>query len=233
MSIEAHEALEWAQVVVGYKTYISLIEGLIEGKRVISTGMRGEIDRCKQAIKSALAGERTVVVCSGDSGIYGLSGLILELLDRDGVVDKVTVEIIPGIPAFVAASSLLGAPLMHDFVCISLSDLLTPWDIIEERIRAAGRGDFVVVLYNPRSRKRKWQLSRCLEILREYRDGSTVVGIVQNAMREGENTHIVHLGEVDVNMVDMFTILIVGNSSTYVIGNKMVTSRGYMEKYGG
>ncbi len=231
LSVLAMQTLKEAEVVVGYKTYIDLIYSLVEDKEIISTGMRGEIARCEMAIEKARSGRNTVVVCSGDSGIYGLSGLILELLDRMEFVEEIEVEIIPGIPAFVAASSLLGAPLMHDFVCISLSDLLTPWEVIEKRIKCAAEGDFVVVLYNPRSKKRQWQLPRALEILKGYRQGSTPVGIVRNAMRKGEQVVITSLEKVREGEVDMFSILIIGNSSSLTIGDKIVTPRGYLKKY--
>ncbi len=233
MSMYALETIKGADVVVGYTTYIDLIKSLINGKEVISTGMRGEIARCERAIEKALEGKNTVVVCSGDAGIYGLSGLVWELLERRGLMDSIEVEVIPGIPAFVAAASLLGAPVINDFVCISLSDLLTPWDVIEKRIRCAAEGDFVVILYNPRSKKRHWQLPRALELLKGYRKGSTPVGIVKNAMRQGQEVIITSLDKVEEALVDMFSILIIGNSSSFKVENRIITPRGYLKKYMG
>ena len=160
---KAREVLERAEVIIGYKGYIKLIDSdLLQGKEIIATGMTQELDRCHAAIDSSLKGKSTAVVCSGDPGIYGMAGLILELLETRGCHAEIDVEIIPGIPALTAAAALLGAPLMHDFAVISLSDLLTPWEIIEKRIGAALEADFVLVLYNPRSKKRNWQRKRAM-----------------------------------------------------------------------
>ena len=231
LSQRAKNVIENSEVVVGYKKYIELIQQLIKDKEVISTPMMGEIKRCEAAIDFVTQGKKTVVVCSGDSGIYGLAGLVFELLDRRNLLSKICVEVIPGIPAFVAGAALLGAPLMHDFASVSLSDLLTPWKTIENRLICCGKGDFVTVIYNPRSKKRQWQLKRAIDILRKYRSPSTPVGVVKNATREGEQIIITTLADVPIEQVDMFTLLIVGNSTTKNLGKYMVTPRGYLTKY--
>ena len=228
----AKEALLQAEVIVGYKTYMDLIDPeLLKGKEAISTGMMDEIRRCEMAIEKALDGKDTAVVSSGDAGIYGMAGLILELLAEQGLLDKVEVEVIPGIPALSAAAALLGAPLMHDFAVISLSDLMTPWEVIQSRIEAAVKADFVLVIYNPRSKKRSWQLDKVRELILEHRDKQTPVGIVRNAMRNGQSLKITTLSNLDKSGVDMLSILVVGNSFTRVLGGRMVTPRGYMGKY--
>jgi precorrin-3B C17-methyltransferase len=217
-----------AGAIVGYQTYMALIDpALTAGKKTISTGMRDEIRRCRSAIDEALGGLDTAIVSSGDAGIYGMAGLILELLEENGLLGRLEVEIVPGIPALSAAASLLGAPLMHDFAVISLSDLLTPWELIEERLDAAAKADFVIVIYNPRSRKRDWQLGRALQIILQYRKGDTPVGIVRNAMREGEEILIHSLSGMKETSVDMLSILVVGNSHTRVFQGRMITPRGY------
>ncbi len=228
----ARIALKQAEVIVGYKTYIDLIDpGLIEGKEKISTGMKGEIRRCLMAIEKALEGKNTTVVSSGDAGIYGMAGLVLELLSDKGLMDSVELEVIPGIPALSAAAAILGAPLMDDFAVISLSDLLTPWEVIQQRVVAAAKSDFVIVIYNPRSKKRDWQLGRVQELILRYRNKYTPVGIVRNAARKEESIQITTLSKLDESTVDMLTTLIVGNSKTRISGEKMVTPRGYLKKY--
>ena len=222
-----------SDAIVGYKTYIDLIDhDVLEGKEILSTGMMGEIKRCKMAIENALDGKNTSVVSSGDAGIYGMAGLVLELLEEQGLMDKVEVEVIPGISALSAAAAILGAPLMHDFAVISLSDLMTPWEVILQRVEAAAKADFVLVLYNPRSKKRAWQLEKALELILKYRSEHTPVGIVRNAARKGEAIQITTLSGMDESSVDMVSIVLVGNSRTRIIGDRMVTPRGYLEKYG-
>lgn len=230
---QALEALEQAEVIVGYDTYMNLLDpGILQGKETISTGMRREIERCRAAIRKTIEGKKTAVISSGDAGIYGMAGLIYELIEEDGLLESIEVEVLPGIPALCAAAALLGAPLMHDFAVISLSDLLTPWDTILSRAKAATDSDFVIVLYNPRSKKRNWQLGKVKEMILEHRDADTPVGIVRNAMRKGQEVRLTTLRDLDVSGVDMLSILIVGNSRTRVIGGKMVTTRGYKTKYG-
>jgi len=227
------QALSQARAVAGYSTYLDLIPaGLLQGKRIISTGMTGEVARCGQAIDSALNGEDTVVVSGGDAGVYGMAGLVLELLEARGLLDAVDFEVVPGIPALTGAAALLGAPLTHDFACVSLSDLLTPWEVIEKRLAAAAEADFVLVLYNPRSKRRPHLLARALEVVGESRSPGTPVGIVRQAWREGQSATVSTLADTDPQVVDMLTIVIVGNSQTRMAGGRMLTPRGYAGKYG-
>jgi precorrin-3B C17-methyltransferase len=242
MSQEAGETLRKAQVVVGYKTYVELIDGLLEGKKVVSTGMRDEIKRANQALDEAMEGQKVALISGGDSGIYGMAGLVLEIAvrrsisigwrkDREKAPFDVLLEIIAGIPAFTAAASLVGAPLMHDFASVSLSDLLTPWGTIRNRIEKAAQGDFVIILYNPKSKKRNWQLSSVKELILRYRKPETPVGIVFSAMREGQKVTVSTLSDMDRHEVDMQTVIIVGNSTTFQAGDFMITPRGYLDKY--
>ena len=225
MSIRAVEVIKSSDCIIGYKTYINLIKDLIEGKEVINSGMRAEIDRASLAIEKAEAGKVVSVISSGDPGVYGMAGLVLEVAKNAG--QKIPVEVVPGIPSENAAAALLGAPLMHDHVTISLSDLLTPWEVIEKRVTLAAEGDFVVVLYNPKSSERKWQIEKTVEILLSKKSADTPVGIVKSAMRKKQNVTITNLGEVLEHPIDMTTILIIGNSTTFVYDNYMVTKRGY------
>lgn len=225
MSQEALEALEKSEIIVGYATYMRLIQDLLEGKEKVSTGMRKEVDRCQKAIDLALETGKTVaVVSSGDAGVYGMAGLILELLDEDSDLE---VRVIPGIIASLGAAALLGAPLMNDFCHISLSDLMTPWEMIERRLKAAADGDFVVCLYNPRSKGRPDHLARALSILESGKAGATIVGIGKDVGRKEEEMIVTRLDEVDETLVDMTSIVIVGNKETYVKNGRMITPRGY------
>jgi precorrin-3B C17-methyltransferase len=220
--------------------YVDLIKPLLGGQEVVATGMMGEMRRCQLALDRALAGQKVALVSSGDVGIYGMAGLALELCQERGVqpgppgggpeVD-LALEVIPGVPALAAAAALLGAPLMHDFVSISLSDLLTPWEVIAKRVEAAAAADFVVVIYNPKSKKRDWQLGAVREMLLKHRREETPVGIVSRAMREGQKVSITSLGEILEQSVDMQTIIIIGNSRTYAAGGQIITPRGYLDKY--
>lgn len=229
----AAQAIETADVIVGYKTYLELIpQELLAGKTVIGTAMMQEMARCQQAIDQAMGGRSTVMVSSGDAGIYGMSGLVLELAEKQGLLDVMPFEVIPGIPALAAAAALLGAPLMHDFAVISLSDLLTPWDLIEKRLHHAALADFVLAIYNPRSKKRNWQLEKALNIVAESRDAKTPVGLVRQAYREEQAVSVHTLADFPVEQADMLSILIVGNSQTRPAGKWMLTPRGYMKKYG-
>jgi precorrin-3B C17-methyltransferase len=228
----AREAIAAAEVVAGYKGYIELVPpALLEGKEVVSTGMMGEVERARAAIESARAGRRTVMVCSGDAGIYAMAGLLLEILDAEGLVESVPFEVVPGVAAFNAAAALLGAPLMHDFASVSLSDLLTPWEVIEKRLRLAAEADFVIAIYNPRSRKRDGHLRRALDVIGESRTPETPVGVVGRAYRPGQSVCATTLGAVDVAGVDMQTVLVIGNSATRIVGGRLLTPRGYHRKY--
>lgn len=224
---KAVEALKDADAVAGYTRYVNLIKELIKGKEVFTSGMTEEVLRCEGAVSLALSGKKVAVVSSGDSGIYGMAGLVMQIAAKEKA--KVEIEVIPGVPAFVSAAAILGAPLMHDFASISLSDLLTPWHKIEERLEATAGSDFVIVLYNPKSSKRVHGLSKALDIITRHRHELTPVGIVRNASRDGEHAVITPLGSVAAHLdkIDMLTVLIIGNSSTMIIGNGMVTPRGY------
>lgn len=223
MTFKAKSALEESDVIVGYKTYTNLIMPIIKDKEIVSNGMKQEVQRCEEAIRIAKAGKIVSVVSSGDAGVYGMAGLILELLKGDDM----KVNIIPGVTASTAASAILGAPLMHDYCHISLSDLLTPMEIIEKRIAMASEGDFVICLYNPRSKGREGHLEKAIEIIKKHRKIDTPLGIVKNAAREKEEKIITTIGEIDYTVVDMTSIVIIGNSSTYVENNNMITPRGY------
>jgi precorrin-3B C17-methyltransferase len=228
-------------VVVGYQTYIDLVRPLLKDQEVVATGMKAEVKRCQSALEQARAGRRVALVSSGDAGIYGMAGLVLDMCAAQGLkvgppdggadVDFY-LEVIPGVPALAAGAALLGAPLMHDFASISLSDLLTPWETIEKRLDLAAQGDFVIVLYNPKSKKRDWQLGAVRDLLLRHRDPQTPVGIVSRAMREGQATMITTLQDLMTHPVDMQTIVVVGNSQTYAYGPYMITPRGYLAKYG-
>ena len=223
LTYKARKALTEAEVIIGYSTYLELIQPLLEGKETVSSGMMKEVDRAKKAVELALQGKKVVVVSSGDPGVYGMAGLVMEIALPLGV----QIEVIPGVTAANAAAAVLGAPLMHDFAVVSLSDLLTPWELIEKRLQAAGAGDFIVVLYNPASKKRKKQIKRTRDILLLYREPETPVGIVKNLYREGQEVIISDLENMLEQDIDMFTTVVVGNSQTYPMGDQLITPRGY------
>lgn len=228
MSIRARTAVENSEVIVGYKTYIDLIQNLTTGKKIVANGMMNEIERCKSAIDEAKNFERVAVISSGDSGIYGMAGLILELILQLPAENRPEVEIIPGISASNSAASILGAPLMNDFATISLSDLLTPWQVIEQRIEHAAAGDFVIALYNPKSHKRTEQIEIARKILLKYRDPKTPVGIVTNSSRDHEEKIISTLENFTQENISMTSVVIVGNSKTFSKDGYIVTPRGYV-----
>ena len=224
----AAAAIAAAAVVVGYATYLELIPQLLVGKEVVSSGMMKEVERCRQALELASGGQTVALVSSGDAGVYGMAGLALELAE-DSTVE---IEIVPGISAVQAAAARLGAPLMHDFAVISLSDLLTPWELIRRRLLAAAAADFVVALYNPKSKGRLTQLEEARQILLRHRPVQTPVGIVRNACRSGESVVVTDLAGLAEQAVDMLSLVIVGNSATRLDGRgRMLTPRGYAGKY--
>jgi precorrin-3B C17-methyltransferase len=225
MTPKATDAIAQSQVIIGYDYYMDLIADLTQGKELISTGMKRERDRARQAFEQAGKGKTVAMISSGDAGIYGMAALLWEM-KRDAYADT-EIEVIAGISAMNSAASLLGAPLGHDFCSISLSDLLTPWLIIDKRIEAAASADFVTAIYNPVSHGRFWQLMRLKEIFLKYRSPQTPVGIARQVDREEESITIVPLEELDASMADMFTTIIIGNSQTFMVGDKMVTPRGY------
>ena len=229
----ASYALSESDVIVGFRAYIQQIECLIAGKEVVSMELGQELERAAAAVDSAYAGKTVAVVSSGDAGIYGMSGPVFRVLtDRDWDGQDPAVETVPGVSAMQAAAAVLGSPLMQDFCAISLSDLLTPWEKIRGRLEAAGQGDFVVALYNPRSQRRQTQLLEAREILLKHRSGDTPVGIVGDAFRPGQRVKITSLQglEKEAESVDMVTIVVIGNSTTYLHAGKVITPRGYEEK---
>ena len=224
---QARMALETSQVLCGYTVYLDLIRGEFPDKEYFSTPMTQEIERCRAALERARSGRTTALVCSGDAGVYGMAGPILQMAED---FPEVEIEVIPGVTAALAGAAVLGAPLMHDFAVISLSDLLTPWPVIEKRLDCAGAGDFVLCLYNPMSKKRRDHLRRACDILLKHRSGDTVCGWVKNIGREGQEHRLVSLAELREEQVDMFTTVFIGSQSTREISGRMVTPRGYEAK---
>lgn len=221
MTLKALEAIEKSSVVVGYSFYIELLGELVQGKKVIKTGMRGEIERCRAAIESVKSGETTSIVSTGDAGLYGMAGPIHEM------AEGIEIEVVPGISSAFSAAAELGAPIMHDFCTVSLSDLLTPWETIENRIEMSSKADFVMAIYNPKSKTREDQITRAFEIIRKYKKGSTPVGIVKNSGRDGRVVSTTTVEDIDFEAIDMMTVLIVGNKETYYKDGFIVTPRGY------
>ena len=225
MTQEAISAMEDAEVIVGYKTYIKLVEDFVKDKEVVQNGMRKEVDRGQDAIDIAKTGKKVAVISSGDAGIYGMAGLILELITKQEL--DIPVKVVPGVTASIGAAAVLGAPIMHDFCHISLSDLMTPWEVIEKRLRLAAEADFVICLYNPRSKGRSEHLANAFKIMGEFKDGSTPVGIVKDVGREDQEKFICTFDTMDFERVDMTTMVIIGNKSTYIHDDLMITPRGY------
>ena len=225
---EATQAIKNSDVLVGYKYYMSYVEHLAEGKEQISTGMKKEQERAEAAFSEAKKGKTVAVISSGDAGVYGMAPLLWELKQKNN--SAVEIEVVPGISAMFAAAAKLGAPLGHDFCSISMSDLLTPWEKIEKRIKAAAEADFITAIYNPVSRGRFWQLMRIKELFLEVRSPETPVGIARQVGREEENTEVIQLKDLDASMADMFTVIIIGNSQTQKFGNQMITPRGYLSR---
>ena len=232
MTIEAQEAIESADVIVGYSGYNALMKPLFPDKEYVETGMRGEVKRCEEAVSLAENGKNVALICSGDAGVYGMAGLLLEILERRGKIDEIDVEVVAGVTAALAGAALLGAPLGHDLAFISLSDLLTPWELIEKRLLAAGEADFCIALYNPSSRGRKDHLRRAANLLLQVRSGDIPCGIADRIGREGESIRILTLRELPDAETDMQSVVLIGNSGTRRIGNYLVTERGYLKKYG-
>lgn len=224
MTIEAAEALQRSDTIIGYTVYIDLVKEHLPGKEFLSTPMKKEVERCVMAFEEAEKGKTVSMVCSGDAGVYGMSGLMYEVGER---YPDVKLRIIPGVTAALGGGAVLGAPLIHDFCLISLSDLLTPMEKIEKRLQAAAEADFCIVLYNPSSHKRKDYLQKACDILLKYRKPDNVCGIVENIGREGETARVMTLGELRDTDVNMFTTVFIGNSQTKNLDGKMVTPRGY------
>lgn len=224
MTPEALAALQECDVLVGYHVYVDLVRHLCPGKEVLTTGMTKEAERCRMALNAALEGKTVAFVCSGDAGVYGMAGIMMEVA-RD--YPQVEITVVPGVTAACFAAALLGAPLIHDFAVISLSDLLTPWEKIEKRLRLAAEADFVICLYNPRSKKRQDYLDRAVGYVLEHRSPETPCGFVKNAGREGEEKRYCTLDSLAGQEIDMFTTIIIGNSQTKMVNGRMVTPRGY------
>ncbi|MDR0569346.1 MAG: precorrin-3B C(17)-methyltransferase [Spirochaetaceae bacterium] len=224
LSFEAKSALAESGAVAGYPLYLDLIRPLIAGKQIFASNMRQEIERCRTALAAAAGGTVTALVCSGDSGVYGMAGLVYELSPE---YPGVEIAVIPGITAALSGAALLGAPLTNDFAVISLSDLLTPWETIVKRLEGAGAGDFVTCLYNPGSRKRRDCLAKACDILRYWRKPETICGIARNSGRREEQVRILTFAELRSYEADMFTTVFIGNSVTALIEGKMVQPRGY------
>lgn len=219
--------MDRAEVLCGYTVYIDLVRPLYPDKEVFTTPMTREQERCRRCLEMAQSGRTTAMLCSGDAGVYGMAGPLLQLCPE---FPEVEVEVVPGVTAALSGGAALGAPLMHDFCVISLSDLLTPWEAIETRLLCAARGDFSICLYNPSSKKRADYLRRACDILLREKDPSTVCGWVRNIGREGQTSRILTLGELREETVDMFTTVFVGSSTTQAVNGRMVTPRGYEAK---
>ena len=222
MTFRAYDALEKSDVIIGYKTYIDLIKEYFPEKELISSPMKKEVDRCREVVEIAESGKTVSLISSGDAGIYGMAGIMLEI-----VPEEIETEIIPGVTASNAAAATAGAPLMHDFATISLSDLLTDWDLIKKRVDLASQGDFVISLYNPKSKGRTTQIEDAAEIMLKYKSPETPVAIVRNAGREDEKVTAATLGTMLEHEIDMLTVIIIGNSKTFMKNGKIITPRGY------
>jgi len=248
MSQRAIDTIKRVDCIAGYTTYIDLIKDLIPDKEIISTGMTKEVERVEKAIDMALTGRSCALVSGGDPGIYAMAGLVFEICQKrdikllriqdkenqnsSGDSDKtLALEIIPGIPALAAGAALAGAPLTHDFAAISLSDLLTPWEKIEKRLTCAAMADFVIVIYNPKSKKRDWQITKAQELILEHRNGSTPVAIVTGAMRENQNISFTNLDQIDTADIGMQTVVFIGSSTSLRYLDFLFTPRGYGGKY--
>lgn len=223
ITIRAYNTLKKVDVIAGYITYIDLIKNEFLEKEFYISGMKKEVERCEQVLEIAKSGKDVALISSGDSGIYGMAGIMLEIAEKEGY----QVEIIPGVTSSIAGAALVGAPLMHDNVIISLSNLLTDWDIIKNRIEKASEGDFIISLYNPKSKGRTTQIVEARDIMLKYKNKNTPVALLRNIGRENENYTLTNLDEFLNYEIDMFTIVIIGNSMTYVLNGKMVTPRGY------
>ena len=224
MTLRAQQVLAESDIIIGYTVYVDLVKDRYPDKELLTTPMRQETERVKLALEKATEGKTAALVCSGDAGVYGMSGLAEELSPN---YPGVEIETIPGVSAMLSGAAVLGAPLMHDFAVISLSDLLTPWETIEKRLAFAAQADFVICLYNPASHKRKDYLQRACDVILRYAAPGTVCGLARNIGREGESCTVLTLRELRESEADMFTTVFVGNSQTKVIGNRMVTPRGY------
>lgn len=225
MTVKAVNVINSVDVVTGYTTYIEMLKAYFPEKNYLSTPMRKEVERCRLAVEKTMEGNDVAMVSSGDSGIYGMAGIVLQIVEE--MHADIEVEVVPGVTAASAAAAVLGAPLMHDLTIISLSDLMTPLEQIMKRVECAAMGDFVVCLYNPKSKKRTDYIYQAADIMMKYQKPETPVGIVRNACRDGQMMTLTTLGTIREAEIDMFSIVIVGNSQTYIKDGKMITPRGY------
>jgi len=224
MTMRAANALNSCDTIIGYTVYVDLVKEHFAGKEFLTTPMTKEVDRCVLAFEEAVKGKTVAMICSGDAGVYGMSGLMLEI---GADYPDCEVEIIPGVTAATGGAAVLGAPLIHDFALISLSDLLTPWEKIEKRLLCASEADFAICLYNPSSRKRHDYLQKACDLMMQHKSPETVCGIAWNIGRDGEGMKVMSLKELRDTQVDMFTTVFIGNSQTKEIDGRMVTPRGY------
>jgi precorrin-3B C17-methyltransferase len=224
MTGEAIEALEQADVIVGYTVYLKLLGERFQEKEMLSTPMKQEVERCRLAFEEAMKGKKVALICSGDAGIYGMASLMYEIGNN---YSEIELHIIAGVTAANSGAAVLGAPLNHDFCVISLSDLLTPWEKIEKRLTAAAQGDFAISIYNPSSHKRKDYLQKACDILLRYIEGDRACGYVENIGREGTKAVTCTLAELRNSQVNMFTTVFIGNSGSEIINGKLITKRGY------
>ncbi len=224
MTLKAIKAMEISDTIIGYTVYVELVKNHFPGKEFLTTPMTKEEERCILAFEEAKKGNVVSMICSGDAGVYGMAGLMLEIGKQ---YPEIKIEVIPGVTAALAGAAILGAPLMHDFAVISLSDLLTPWEKIEQRLRSAALADFAICLYNPSSKKRIDYLQRACDLVLEYANEDTICGIVKNIGRDGEEQSILTLRELRNQKVDMFTTVFIGNSQTKTSDRQMITPRGY------
>ncbi|WP_096201125.1 precorrin-3B C(17)-methyltransferase [Bacillus sp. FJAT-45350] len=233
MTHRAKEALIESDSIIGYNTYIDIIRPLLTTQEIVRTGMTEEVSRAQEAIRQAETGKKVAVISSGDAGVYGMAGLVYEVLIEKGWKEEtgVEVEIIPGVSAINSCASLLGAPVMHDACTISLSDHLTPWELIKKRVKAAAEADFVIALYNPKSGRRTRQIEETQKILLEHRSPNTPVGLVKSAYRERQQIVITDLENMLEHEIGMLTTVVIGNNSTFLYDGKMITPRGYQRKY--
>ncbi len=227
MTIRAAAVMERCDVIVGYRVYVDLVAEHFPHKEMMTTPMRQEEKRCRMAFEEAKCGRQVAMICSGDAGVYGMAGLIYEV---GAAYPEVEIEIISGVTAALSGGAVLGAPLMHDFAVISLSDLMTPWELIEKRLDAAASADMVICLYNPSSKKRKDYLQKACRIVMGHASPSTICGVVRNIGRDGEHCEVMTLAQLADYEADMFTTVFIGNSGTRIINGRMVTPRGYRLK---
>ena len=225
MTAKCIQVIEKADVITGYTTYVNILKEYFPDKHYLATPMMQEVKRCRMAVEEAQKDQVVAMVSSGDSGIYGMAGIIYQIAEE--MKADIKIETVPGVTAASAAASVLGAPLMHDFAVISLSDLMTPLDLIRRRVDCAGQGDLIVCLYNPKSKKRTTYVEQAADILLRYRSPGTPVGIVRNAGRKDESSQITTLEHLKDAEIDMFSVVIIGNSQTYISNERMITPRGY------